>query len=447
MIGQFPWDPFPHDEPEPVGEDPLLAAVYRGAVEGSDAYRAVRSAVRRDSGVLRVGNRFVPEGRYREVAFVALGHAANSMALAVLHVFGDRLTQGFVAGPETPPASVPFRSVTVPDGWGGDVAAPKVVEAAREIAGGLKASDLFLLLVSPGALRSLLVPPPGVDRKEFADLLAGLHAQGVSGRDVSAVARVLGTGGVGGRLLPTETAADVQCLLVDHGDGPVVLGGGPTFPVSDRERAEVRATLERAGVLDRLPTTALTSLGRPLAEGPAPPARRPVVVSAPEDAVRGAGDAAFRKGWTARVGELGLAAPPGAAAERFVVKAEGVLAVERPGEGLRTKGLMVFASTTLDLPEGVVERPACETFLATASGLLRHREMGIGALRTAGPTGPAPPFAGGVVGASTDPATRTPADRIRPIRMRAGITDVGILLVATVPASAGATGPRGLTAS
>jgi Domain of unknown function (DUF4147) len=147
VLGRFPWDPFPPGAPDPGGSDPLVSAIYRGAVEGGDAYRATRAAVRRDAGMLRLGNRFVADGRYREVGFVALGHAANSMALAVLHVFGDRLTQGFVAGPEEPPASVPFRSVTVGDGWGGDELAGEIVGATREIAGELRPNDLFLLFV------------------------------------------------------------------------------------------------------------------------------------------------------------------------------------------------------------------------------------------------------------------------------------------------------------
>ena len=433
MIGRFPWDPFPQGEPAPSGDDPLLAAIYRGAVEGADAYRAVRSAVRREGGVLRVGNRFVPDGRYREVAFVALGHAANSMALAVLHVFGDRVTQGFVAGPEEPPAAVPFRAETIGDGWGGDDAAPKVVEAAREIAKGLKESDLLLLLVSPGALRALLVPPPGIDRRGFSELLRELHRQGTSGADVAEVARVLGAGGVGGRLLPTGTPADVQCLIVDRGDGPVAVGGGPTFPVTDAERLHARATLERTGLLARL---RLNDLDRP-GDGRSPSEHRPVVVAAPADGLRSSADVAVDKGWTARVGVLGLNERPATAAERFVASVESVLASERLAPGGRSKGFVVFATTTLDLPEGVAERPACEEFLARVRGTLRRREMSVGLFRTSGPTGPKPDFAGGAVGTPGEPGSAARAEIARPIRMRSGITDVGLVVAAVVPTGAG----------
>ena len=433
MIGRFPWDPFPPGEPVPSGDDPLLAAIYRGAVEGGDAYRAVRSALRRESGVLRVGNRFVPDGRYREVAFVALGHAATSMALAVLHVFGDRVTQGFVAGPEEPPAAVPFRSETIEDGWGGSEAAPHVVEATREIVAGLTESDLFLLLVSPGALRALLVPPSGVPPQAFSGLLQHLYGQGASGADVVEVARVAGAGGVGGRLLPSGVAADVQCLIVDRGDGPVSTGGGPTFPVTEAERTHVRATLERAGALDQLPEGDPERPGG----GPTVPEHRPVVVAAPADGLRASADVAVDKGYTARVGVLDLHERPAAAAERFVASVETVLSSERLEPGGRSKGLVVFATTTLDLPEGVLERPACEEFLTCARGTLRRREMSVGLFRTSGPTESLSDFAGGVVGAPGDPESRARAGVLRPVRMRPGITDVGLVAAAVVPLTGG----------
>ena len=98
---------------------------------------------------------------------------------------------------------------------------------------------------------------------------------------------------------------------------------------------------------------------------------------------------------------------------------------------------MVFASSTLDLPEGIPERAACEQFLGLTRAALRRREMSVGLFRTAGPTGPAPDFAGGAVGAPTEPISRLPSDRVRPIRMPVGITDVGLLAAALLPASPG----------
>jgi len=433
VIGRFPWDPFPPGEPPPKGDDPLLAAVYRGAVEGADAYRGVRAALRRESGTLRVGNRFVPDGRYREVAFVALGHAAGSMALAVLDVFGDRVTQGFVAGPARPAADLPFRSEVVEDGWGGADAAPRVLDAAREIAAGLRASDLLLLLLSPGALRALLVAPAGVDRRGFEELLRSLHEQGTPGAAVAEVARVIGAGGVGGQLLPGGTRADLQCFLVDRGDGPLAVGGGPMFPVTEAERRRVHDTLERAGALGRLPR----NVWEPSSDRLPASERRPVVVAAPSDGLRSAADVAVDKGWSARAGALGLPGGPAEAAERFVARVEEVLAAERLEPGGHSKGFVVFATLTLELPEGVAEREACEAFLARARGTIRRREMSLGLFRTSGPTGPGPDFSGGAVGAPGEGTGTSRVEAARPIRVPAGITDVGLVAAAVVPTTPG----------
>jgi hypothetical protein len=436
VSGRLPWDPFPSKEPDPRGPDAIHAICYRGAVAGADAYRFLRIALRRDGGVLRVGNRFVPDGRYREVAFLAVGHASGSMSLAVLDAFGDRLTQGFVAGPEEPPTAVPFRSAELPPGWGGAAAAPSVVEAGREIAEGLKESDLFLVLLSPGAIRGLLLPPTGMLPEEFSRLLQDAHALGASGPEVMLLARVLGTGGVGGRLLPPSTAADVEVLIVDRGDGPTLLGGGPFAPVMASERTEARAVLGRLGLVDRLPATALEAVRPGGGAGGAGLARvhASVLVAGPPDGLRGAADAAFDRGWTARLASLEMREAPEGAADRLLGQSEALLRDARPGPAGGTKGYATFAMATLDLPEGVDDTPYCRAFLERARAGLRRREMSVGLFRTSGPLGPhavpdRPGEPGGwVVGAPSDPeASPVPAAMPRPLAMRAGITDVGLL--------------------
>ncbi|MGC2206008.1 MAG: DUF4147 domain-containing protein, partial [Thermoplasmata archaeon] len=253
MIGPFPWEPFPPGEPDPKGPDPVHSIAYRAAVTAADAYHAVRLALRREAGTLRVGNRFVPDGRYREVAFLAVGNAANSMTLGALHAVGNRLTQGFLAGPEPIDPELPFRGVEIPPGWPGTPEAAPLVRAAEEIAADLTEQDLFLVLLSPGALRALAEPPVGMTPEEFAALLETAHTRGATGREVGGLVRVLGTGAVGGRLAAAVPRADVATLIVERGDGPTVLGGGPMHPVEPGERAEARAVLARVGLSDAIP--------------------------------------------------------------------------------------------------------------------------------------------------------------------------------------------------
>ncbi|MGI0072166.1 MAG: DUF4147 domain-containing protein [Thermoplasmata archaeon] len=436
MIGPFPWEPFPPGEPDPKGPDPVHTAAFRAAVTATDAYHAVRLAVRREAGTLRVGNRFVPDGRYREVAFLAFGNAANSMALGALHAVGDRLTQGFLAGPDPVPPELPFRGVVVPPGWPGTPAAASVVAAAKELAADLTEQDLLLVLVSAGALRALAVPPEGVAPEEFARMLEAAAAAGATGREVGLLARVLGTGGVGGRLAAAIPRAEVATLLVDRGDGPGLLGGGPMRPVDAAERSEARAIAARTGVGAARPSDAP---GFAPGSGTLRPSNvaRPVVVASPPDALRAASEAVFEKGWTVRLAFLELRDDPEAAAQRFAEASDVIYAREALTAESRTKGVATFAMATLGLPEGVDEGPALGRFLARSRDLVRRREMSVGLFRTAGEVGAArgrptyPP--GAVVGAPTASATNAPTDGARVVRMRGGITDVGCLAVALFP--------------
>jgi Domain of unknown function (DUF4147) len=440
VIGSFPWDPFPPGEPDPKGPDPVHAIAYRAAVTAADAYHAVRLALRRESGTLRVGNRFVADGRYREVAFLALGNAANSMALAALHAVGNRLTQGFLAGPEPVPSELPFHGIVVPPGFPGAREAAAVVDAAGEIARDLTEQDLLLVLLSPGALRALATPPDGMDPAPFSELLEAAHARGASGREVGLLARVLGTGGVGGRLRRVAPAADVATLVVERGDGATVLGGGPMRDVEPAERAEARAVAERCGLAGALPANAWAS---PLADPPLARGTiaRPVVVASPSDALQAAADAVFDKGWSSRLAALEIRDRYDAAATGLLVRGEALLLAERMTAESRTKGVAAFAMTTLGLPEGVDEGPALGGFLTAARAALRRRESSVGLFRSAGDVGsPAYP-AGAVVGAPTDTEATVPLDRARALRMKRGITDVGCLAVVLYPKPDGAIPP------
>jgi Domain of unknown function (DUF4147) len=431
VIGRFPWEPFPQEEPEPKGPDPVPRGAFEAAVKAADGYRSVRAALRREEGVLRVGNRFVADGRYRQVAFVALGNVANSMALGALHAIGDRLTQGYLAVPDQVADEVPFRGTIVPPGLPGYDGAEGIVRAALEIAEGLGPQDLLLYLVSPGALRAISVPPAGVTPSEFHAWFETATDAGATGREVALLARVLGEGGVGGRLAAVADRCDCATFVIDRGDGPGLVGGGPVDPVLPTEREEAWAVALRVGLSARFspPVRARFAAG---ADGPAvpPTVGRPVVVAAPSDALRAAADSVFDRGWTSRLGYLQMREPPAPAAERFLARAEELIVAENLSASSRTKGVAVVAMTTLGLPEGVDEGPALAAFLTRAEEIIRRREMSVTLARTAGVIGSAeyPPAA--IFGPPTDSRTPVPPGRARGIPMHPGITDVGDLVVA-----------------
>jgi hypothetical protein len=232
----------------------------------------------------------------------------------------------------------------------------------------------------------------------------------------------------------------VTTLLIDRGDGPAVLGGGPMRPVDAAERVEARAVLARTGLADGLPATTRNALSPSPAPLPRVRGARPVVVASPADGLRAASDAVFDKGWTARLAFLELRETAETAAERFLERSETLYQGEALSSDSRTKGIATFAMATLGLPEGVDEGPSLGRFLSRARDLLRRREMSVGLFRTGGDLRGAPRLReehgfppGAVVGASTDPDRKVSSERARAVRMRAGITDVGCLAVALYP--------------
>jgi glycerate-2-kinase len=440
MATRFPGEPFSADRlptgpPAPPGVDPVVPAIYRAAVTGADAYRATRQGLRRTGPILRLGNRFVPMAQYREIAFVALGSAAVSQALAASAALGEALTQGYVVGPDPLPREVPFRSRTLAlraATGDEDGVADEVLELAR----GLGPSDLLVLLLSSGSAGYLTQPPPPLSPDDWADLLAEAARRGASSRESAQIVRALGGGAAGGRLAEA-TRADIASLVVDRGDGADLVGGGPGRPLTPADRQGARAAVRRLHLMDRLPVPmqARVDPGAPRAIDPTP-SGRPVAVATPADALRDAGDAAQAKRWHPSLAELRLEGGPEAAARHLI---ERTVAVRRAGPpegagGRAPKGLVTFAATTLDVAEGADDGPAVSRFLEAAATGLPWRDGSVVLLRTAGsaPDAPAP---GAIIGAGRAGSPSAGA-AIRPLRMRSGITDVGLVAAVLVPSGA-----------
>jgi hypothetical protein len=408
---------------------------YQAAVSAADAYRGTRETLRVESDMLRIGNRFVPLERYREVAFVAAGVAAGSMALAALHALGDALTAGFVAGPLPSMEEVPFQRIEIPLGLPGAPRAEEVVRGIEEIAEAMNDDQLLLLLLSPGALSALALPPAGATPEEFRAILERARTLGASGHEIDRIARTLGEGGVGGGLGRLCRNADIASFVADRGEGAALLGGGPVHPVTSLERQEVRELLGRIGLLPELPSSVVERLapGAGSTMGESPPVHRPVYVARPTDALEGAGNDLFERKWRVRLGMLSLSAPPEAAADRFMARVEEVLAREPDLSVDKSYGIAVLAATDLNQPEGIDDGPAQGRFLQRAEQLLSRRYLSVGLFRTAGPLGASRFPGGAVVGFPTNTDfARTPG-RARAIPMEAGVTDVGSVAVALLP--------------
>jgi glycerate-2-kinase len=454
----------------PVPESPTFRAfeaAYRGAVTGADAYRGVRFALRRDGAVLRLGNRFVRLEHVRDVAFVAVGSAATSLALGAVAALDERITQGLVAGPDPVPDEVPFRSLRISPRRSPRDATGEAGSTLLELAGELTDVDLLLVLLSPGALFDLALPPAGVTADDWGAWIEELHRSGATSAEIARFVRVVGSGAVGGALA-ARTRAHVTTLVVARSDGGALVGGGPTWPVAPRERDTVRAFCARYGLLTRFPRPVRAALEP--GSTPAIPAHvhRPVVICDPAEAMREASSALAERRWTPRLADMRTSGGPETAAETFVAQAERlarntrVLGEERESElaaasagdreiGLppgfasairrggawvagprASHGLAVFSSTTLDVPEGLDGAAAERRFLAAAAGAIHYRGFKVALLRTSGgaPDDPAPP---GVFVSAADGWQGSAIPRDHSLAMRAGVTDVGYLLVGLFP--------------
>jgi glycerate-2-kinase len=422
---------------------------FRAGIEGADAYRAVRAGLRLHDDILRIGNRFVPVDRFREIAFVALGNAAGAMAHAAQQMLGDRLTQGFVASAVPAPESLQFQSLMVPDPWPGSPASTAALASVLELTSDLHAEDLLLVLLSPGAFSVTAGPPTGWDPGAWRELLQRVVAR--SGPiDAVRVARVLGTGAVGGRLGATVREPTVVTLVVDRGEGAEWIGGGPTVPLRPEEVASVRSLAPEFAGSEALAVPG-PAAGRNV--------HRPVVVTGPADAVEAAGNLLAGHGWISRLVSLHLPGSPEEVASRFV---EGIETIRReqvseplssaagstppvvpvdwgqegptatPRARPESRGLAVFAGASFGTIEGGERVDDIRAFLRAASGRSTRREAYLGALRTAGEISGRGGDAGSWFGrrAGSDPAT---GPVVEAFSVRAGFTDVGTMLLAFVP--------------
>ncbi len=435
-----------------------IEAAFRGAIEGADAYRAVRVGLRLHDEILRIGNRFVPAGRFHEIAFIALGNAAGSMALAAQEMLGERLSQGLSAGAVPPPATLQFRHVPVPDPWPGSPEGAQALGEALELVQGLRRDALLLLLLSPGALSVTAAPPPGWSRDAWRTLLRDAARSPVGGVDPSRVARLYGGGAVAGRFGIAAGEATVATLVVERGEGGELIGGGPTAPIRTGEEISLQARLASTPSVAH----ALSALPATLPAEPPANVHRPVVVAGPADALHTAGNLLAGQGWISRLVSLRIPGSPVVVGEAFLAGVEGLrrefaplraeeaipsaavtfaearvdpsaLPVDRrPVPRTESRGLAAFAATTFGTVEGGETEEELRGFVRTVGDLLRRREMLVGALRTAGAISGRGDVGG--LWRTASPEEPTGADRLLgSFALRPGLADVGTVIVALLP--------------
>ena len=212
----------------------------------SDPFEAGGTAARRDllavfeAALRRVDGRVVVrrhlEGQAaRDTALVAVGKAAEAMALGALDALGDAIAAGLVvtkrgyAGLPLPPrVRVMEAGHPVPD-----AASLAAGEALLRFLEAQPASRRLLFLLSGGASSLVEAPRPGLTLDLLQRANAWLLASGLPIDAVNAVRRRLSLI-KGGGLLRSVGDREASCLLISDvpGDDPQVIGSGPLVPPS-----------------------------------------------------------------------------------------------------------------------------------------------------------------------------------------------------------------------
>ena len=195
-----------------------------------------------------------PTGR---TVVLGAGKASAAMARAVEDHWPGALSGLVVTrygyGVECPRIEVVEAAHPVPDA-AGRAAAARIIDLAR----GLGADDLALVLVSGGASALLSLPAPGLTLADKQAVTKALLAAGADITELNTVRKHL-SAIKGGRLAAAAWPAQTVALLISDvaGDDPAVIGSGPT--VADPTRhADALAVIEKYGVaaptqvLDRL---------------------------------------------------------------------------------------------------------------------------------------------------------------------------------------------------
>lgn len=405
-----------------------LVQVLTEAIRGSDAYAAVRRAVRVEEGVLRVGNGLVRRAKVREVGFLAVGHCAAAMARGFHDALGEVVTQGLVAGPEPPPEPWPFLFRKVDDDLGPSQASVALAAEALELAGGLGEKDLLVPLLSPGALGMLASPPSGMGLQEYRHLWETVRRSPRAREDLPAVAAALSPA-QGGRLASAARGAHVESLVVARGEGGIPLGGGPTVALSAEAVHRAREALERTGGFEELPREVQQGLRSPSLPAALSPERvHTVVIASPADALESAGAEAAGRKYRARLADLNDPSPPEAAADHLLAAFEE-RAPRTSGAG--QDGIAVFSGLSLGVPEAGEDAELLSKFLTRAHAGIRRRGLSVAVLSTVGSVRPGATPSGGFVEAQTpfSPGRFEPgAPHV--LDLAPGFTDVGAIAVA-----------------
>jgi glycerate 2-kinase len=378
----------------------LYAAAVRAAAPGPALAARLAQITERTSG---------------RIWLLALGKAAVPMshaAVEVLHEWDRQPAGGLVVAPSgTPPAPplLPFVAGDHPEPGPRSLAAAQALGATVSL---IRPDDEVWLLLSGGTTSLVGAPIDGIAPAELATLYTILLG---SGLDIAAMNRIrkrFSRWGAG-RLARAVSPARVRVYAVSDviGDDLASIGSGPCAPDASTA-AEVRRTLDEAGLWDRIPDAARRQLAATeqgtMAETPKPGDRAfarvsTELIASNRLALEAAASRAAELGLEPVVTETplaGEAAAAGSSVAATLLHNCAASGIPQPG---RRRCLIWGGETTVSLgpdPKGLGGR--CQEFALAAAQVLAGAPSGCGLLAagTDGRDGPTD-AAGAIVDAHT----------------------------------------------
>ncbi|KAM8799915.1 glycerate kinase [Eudromia elegans] len=268
----------------------MALAEQARALLGSAVGSVQPAALVRGALALRAGGRphLLVRGRAFPLAgrlcLVGFGKAVLGMAAAAEDVLGEHLERGVVSVPAGIQESLrragrrdmllaPHSRIRVLEGARDNLPDREALRAAgaiRELAQGLGANDLLLVLISGGGSALLPAPVPPVLLEEKQELTRLLAARGAAIRELNAVRAALSLLKGGGLARLAYPAQVVSLILSDViGDPLDVIASGPTV-ASTHSAQDCLGILDKYELLSSLPGSVRTALASAAAQPAAP---------------------------------------------------------------------------------------------------------------------------------------------------------------------------------
>lgn len=196
-----------------------------------------------------------------DVKCVAIGKAAEAMALEVRKRLGDRVT-GIVATPVVRHLDVRGFDFYKTGHPLPDEESMRAADAVRELVEGSSKSDLLLFLISGGGSAAIFSPVEGVTLGESNRLIEMMLNNGVPIARVNLVRRHLSSLG-GGKLAALAPRQRKFSLLISDvvGDDSSTIAGGPTV-ADETSPADALRFLETSGIALNIPKSIPAELMR-----------------------------------------------------------------------------------------------------------------------------------------------------------------------------------------